>query len=135
MVFKIDSNNYLSLLSNLQVSIVHTYTKDIKRTLVGRVTFIPTPFRTVGVDVLLIGKVSQLVGVLNAVQVDKVTLDFTDTVYTCAGGTFSCTSAKIERLKDQQDIKGQMTISFVSVGVPTIVVDGDVVTITAPDNE
>lgn len=136
MQFTINNVSYLDILSDLNIEVTHTYTGEIKRTLKGKVTNFPVSFRTVGLNVILIGKVSRLTSVLNAVQVAKVTLDFTDTVYQCTNGKYSCTEAKLERIKDRQEKQGRLTMAFVSVGIPTLVPDeaNDIVTITAPDN-
>lgn len=136
MNFVIGTENFTKLLSKLNVSVAHTYLDEIKRTQKGKVASFPISYRTVGVNVMLQGKVYQLVRALNLVQRDKVTLTFTDTVYTCTAGVFSCTGAEIERIPDAKDKMGNMTVSFVSVGIPSILPDQatETVAIVAPDN-
>lgn len=136
MEFKIGSISYSDILSDLSVEVTHTYTGDIKRTFKGKVVSFPVSFRTVGLNVELIGSVAQLTQVLNLVQVPKVTLTFSDTVYYCTSGKFSCTDAKIERIKDRQEKKGKMTMTFVTIGVPTLipVIATERVQLIAPDN-
>lgn len=136
MQFIINNVSYLDLLSDLNIEVSHTYTGEIKRTLKGKVTNFPVSFRTIGLNVLLIGKISRLTTILNAIQVPKISLTFSDTAYECTNGKFSCTDAKIERIKDKQDKLGRLTIAFVSVGIPTLIPDEtlDIVTIVAPDN-
>ena len=134
ITFTIDTKSYANVLSELNVSVAHTYVGDIKRTLKGVVTSFPVSYRTIGVNVVMIGKVTELTEAMNQMQVPKVTLDFDDTVYVCDGGIFSCTEVDIERLHDNKDKLGRLTASFVSVGIPTIEVQGEDVVITAPDN-
>lgn len=133
-MFKVENTDYSKILSDLNITVAHTYTGDIKRTLKGKVTSFPVSYRTIGVNVILIGTVVELTKVLNQVQVNKVKLDFTDTVYVCSGGIYSCTEAAIERLDDRKDKMGKMTIDFVSVGIPSIVPGATTVTLLAPDN-
>ena len=136
MNFQIDGENFTKLLSKFNVSVAHTYLDEIKRTQTGKVASFPISYRTVGINVMLQGKVYDLVRALNLVQKDKVTLNFTETVYTCTNGKFSCTNAEIERIQDAKDKLGNMTISFVSVGIPSLLPDAttETVAIVAPDN-
>lgn len=133
--FSINSVSVKDKLSSSNVAVTHTYAGEIKRTLTGKVSSFPTSFRTVGLSVIFIGDIVDLVSILNMIQVDKVTLDFTDTVYTCSAGKFSCTDAKIERLRDKGDKKGQLTANFVTIGIPVLTPSQGMVVISAPDNQ
>lgn len=137
MQFKIGNADYSSILSDLSVDVSHTYAGDIKRTLQGKVSNFPVSFRTIGLNVEMIGSVAKLTQVLNTVQVPMVVLTFNDTVYYCTNGVFSCTTAEIERLKDRQEKKGKMTMSFVTVGIPSLSpnLQTETVTIIAPRNK
>lgn len=133
ITFSINDQSQAKILSSLAAKIAHTYTGEIKRTLTGRVSSMPVSYRTIGLDVVLLGKVVDLTDIINMVQVPKVKLSFTEPVYECQNGWFSCTGVDLQRIKDANDVMGSLTVSFVSIGVPIISRQGDKVHLVAPD--
>ncbi len=135
--FAIDGTSYDKLVESLNVNITHTYVGEIKRTQTGKVSSFPNSYRTVGLSFTMLGDVNDLTAILNVLQKPKCTLTFTDDVYNCSKGKFSCTEAKIDRLKDRQDRMGRLSAQMVSIGIPIIspgVAPSNIVMIVAPDN-
>ena len=134
--FMIGNNDFGKILSTMDIDIAHTYTGEIKRTLTGKVASFPGSFVTVGLVVTLIDDVVVLEHIRQLARVNKVQLTFEDAVYTCSGGFFSMTENSLERFADKRGVKGKLSMTFVTVGVPTIEpnLSTRTVTITAPDN-
>lgn len=108
-------------IEEFDVSIVRTFTDEIKRTVKGVVKTFPMNYITIGITMSVIMEVRAATDLVHRLMTkNTVIISCVNNKYDI-GGTVSATDKpQMDRLKDKDDDLVRVSLSLVSVGVPVV---------------